>query len=105
MLVDKNLKMKVYDKVYDQHLELTRDELIHKMAVENREVNLKLFEEKTDNDDYLTWDEEHWTGLDARRFIRCYSCNGRILRDSSGHNDYDLKNDFYPHLAKDIFLA
>lgn len=105
MVFDKEQKFPVYDKVYDIHLELTRDELIHKMAFENREVNLKLFGPKTDNDDYLTWDEEHWTGLDARRFIRCYSLRNRVLRDSSGHNDYDLKNDFYPHLAKEIFLA
>lgn len=104
-MIDKNLKMPVYDKVYGKHFELTRDELIAKMAFENREVNLKLPKAKTDNDDYLTWDEEHWTGLDARRFIRCYSLRGRILRDSSGHNDYDLKNDFYPHLAKEIYLA
>jgi len=105
MLVDKNLKMKVYDKVFDKHLELTRDELIHLMAVGGRQVDLKLHKAKTDTDDYLTWDEEHWTGLDARRFIRCYSYRGRILRDSSGHNDYDLRNDFYPHLAKEIILA
>ena len=96
--------MKVYDNVHKVELELDRKGLIQKM-VDNREVVLHLPEKKTDDDGYLTWDVEHWTTVDGRRFIRCYSLEGRVLRDSTAHNIYDLENDFFPDKAAKIMLG
>ncbi len=96
--------MKVYDTVNKKELEADRKGLIDLM-INNREVILVLPAKKTDEDGYLTWDEEHWTTVDGRRFIRCYSCDGRVLRDSTAHNIYDLENDFDPEKAKEVKLG
>ncbi len=96
--------MKVYDTVYKRDLEVDRKRLIDLM-LENRQIDLLLDAPKTDNDGYLTWDTEHWTSVDGRRFIRCYSLNGRVLRDSTAHNIYDLENDFFPEVAKTIHIS
>lgn len=93
--------MKAYDLIHKQELEATYDSLVELM-VNGRQVDLVLGSKKTDEDGYLTWDTEHWTSLDGRRFIRCYSLEGRQLRDSTTHNTYDLKNDFHPELAKEV---
>ena len=36
--------------------------------------------------------------------IRCYSLNGRVLRDSTTHNIYDMDNDFLPEEAKTVTI-
>ena len=43
--------------------------------------------------------------MDGRRFIRCYSLDGRVLRDSTAHNKYDLDNSFFPEEAKEIQIS
>ena len=32
----------------------------------------------------------------------CYSLEGRVLRDSTTHNIYDMENDFFPEQAMEI---
>lgn len=52
---------------------------------------------------YLTWDAENWTCVDGQnKFMRCYSLEGRVLRDSTSHNIYDMENDFFPEQAMEI---
>ena len=92
--------MKVYDTVNKVELEATEKELVDIM-VNGRQVDLILNEKKTDADGYLTWDVEHWSSIDNKRFIRCYSLEGRVLSESTGHNIYDLANDFKPEEAKE----
>ena len=97
--------MKVYDRIKKVELDLTNKELIDLMANHNRQVDLILNAPKTDADGYLTWDAENWTALDPKRFIRCYSLEGRVLGESTGHNIYDLENDFKPEEAAKIELS
>lgn len=97
--------MKVYDSVKKTELEANEDELIQLMAPGGRQVDLYLKEKKSDEDGYLTWDVEHWSSIDGKRFIRCYSLEGRVLGDSTGHNIYDLKNDFKPLEALKVELS
>ncbi len=97
--------MKAYDKVHKEDLEVTNKSLIDLMVIKSRQIDLVLPTPKTDPDRYLTWDTEHWTAINPRKFIRCYSLKGRVLRDSTGHNDYDLRNDFYPEKAAEIFIT
>ncbi|MEG1505503.1 MAG: hypothetical protein RR369_04115 [Lachnospiraceae bacterium] len=97
--------MKVYDAVKREESELTEDQLIDLMATGGRQVDLYLKEKKTDDMGYLTWDVEHWSSLDGRRFIRCYSLEGKVSSESTGHNIYDLKNDFRPKEAKEVQLS
>ena len=95
--------MKVYDMIHKVEKDLSRKDLIELMQ-NNRQVDLVLPGKKTDEDGYLTWDAENWSAVDERRFIRCYSLEGRVLRDSTAHNIYDLENDFKPDEAKEVFL-
>ena len=97
--------MHVYDAVKKQELEANEEELIQLMAPGGRQVDLHLKEKTTDIDGYLTWDVEHWSSIDGKRFIRCYSLDGRVLGESTGHNIYDLKNDFKPDEAAKIELT
>ena len=97
--------MKAYDTIHKKELEVDTAELIRLMQQENRQVDLILAASETDGDGYLTWDREHWTSLDAKRFIRCYSFEGRQLRDSTTHNIYDIKHDFDPAKAKEIQIC
>jgi hypothetical protein len=94
--------MKAYDLINKIEMEVTYDSLIDLMAKGNRQVDLILNEKTTDEDGYLTWDAEHWTTVDSKRFMRCYSLGDRQLRDFTSHNIYDLKNDFKPEKAKEI---
>ena len=96
--------MKVYDTVNKVELEATEKELVDIM-VNGRQVDLILNEKKTDADGYLTWDVEHWSSIDNKRFIRCYSLEGRVLSESTVHNIYDLANDFKPEEAKEVQLS
>jgi hypothetical protein len=94
--------MKAYDLINKKEIEVTYDSLIKLMSNDNRQVDLILNEKVTDGDGYLTWDAEHWTVVDSKRFMRCYSLGDRQLRDFTSHNIYDLKNDFKPEQAKEI---
>ena len=38
-------------------------------------------------------------------FIRCYSLEGRVLSESTGHNIYDLYNEFKPEEALKVELS
>ncbi|NCE64521.1 hypothetical protein D1159_07965 [Pseudoflavonifractor sp. 524-17] len=96
--------MKAYDTVHKQELEVDRQGLIDLM-LNNRQVDLFLKEKKTDEDGYLTWDVEHWSTVDGRRFICFYSLEGRVLRDSTSHNKYDLDNAFFPDQMKEIQIS
>ena len=93
--------MKAYDLINKKELEVDYNDLVELMN-SNRQVDLILNEKKTDEDGYLTWDGEHWTMVNAKRYMRCYSLGDRQLRDFTSHNIYDLKNDFKPEEAKEI---
>ena len=97
--------MKVYDTIKKEELDLTTEQLINEMAHNNRQVDLVFAEKRTDADGYLTWDAENWTALEPKRFIRCYSLEGRVLRDSTRHNIYDMKGYFTPEQAIKVTLG
>ncbi|MEA4919891.1 MAG: hypothetical protein VB078_03075 [Clostridiaceae bacterium] len=97
--------MKVYDRIQKQELDLTTEQLIDLVANHNRQVDLILYNKKTDSDGYLTWDAENWTSVDGKRFIRCYSLEGRVLSDSTRHNKYDMAGYFTPEEAKEVILG
>ena len=90
--------MQVYDKVNKTELTADTDELIKLMAPGGRQVDLYLKEKKSDEDGYMTWDVEHWSSVDGRRFIR-------VLSESTGHNIYDLRNEFKPEEAEKVELS
>ena len=93
--------MKAYDMIKKQEVDVDRKGLIDLM-LNNRQIDLKFAEKRTDDDGYLTWDAENWTTVDGKRFIRSYSLEGRVLRDSTTHNIYDLDNDFFPEQAEKV---
>lgn len=93
--------MKAYDMINKKDLDVTKADLVDLMN-NNRQVDLTFAEKRTDGDGYLTWDAENWTSVDGRKFIRCYSLEGRVLRDSTTHNIYDLENDFFPEQAEKV---
>lgn len=96
--------MKLYDSVNKTELETDEKGLIDLMLA-GRQVDFILNGQETDDDGYLTWDVEHWSTIDGKRFIRCYSLKGRVLSEYTAHNIYDLKNDFKPEKAKEIQLS
>lgn len=96
--------MKVYDTINKVELDADAKKLVDIM-VDGRQVDLYLSEKKTDADGYLSWDVEHWSSIDTNRFIRCYSLEGRVLGESTGHNIYDLYNDFKPEEAVKVELS
>lgn len=97
--------MKVYDTVNKEELEVATTKDLINIMVQGRQVDLILKEKKTDEDGYLTWDVEHWSSIDNKRFIRCYSLEGRMSSESTGHNIYDLENEFKPEEAKEVQLS
>lgn len=98
--------MKIYDKVKKEDVEVDGTQgLIDLMAKGGRQIDLYLKEKKSDVDGYMSWDVEHWSSIDGRRFIRCYSLEGRVLGESTGHNIYDLRNDFKPEEAEKVELS
>lgn len=98
--------MKIYDTVKKVELEVDgTDGLIELMTKGGRQVDLYLSEKKSDADGYMTWDVEHWSSVEERRFIRCYSLEGRVLSEFTGHNIYDLKNEFKPDEAAKVELS
>ena len=62
--------MKVIDIVNKADLDLTVEQLIDLVANHNRQVDLIFAEKRTDEDGYLSWDQENWTCVDGKRFIR-----------------------------------
>ena len=96
--------MKVYDTINKVELEADTDKLVQIM-VDGRQVDLILKDKKSDEDGYMTWDVEHWSSISDSRFIRCYSLEGRVLGESTGHNIYDLRNDFHPEEAEKVQLS
>ena len=97
--------MKVMDTVNKKELDLTAEELIELVASHNRQVDLIFAEKRTDDDGYLTWDQENWTCVDGKRFIRSYFLEGRALSDYSGYNKYDLMGCVLPEQAKEVRLG
>ena len=95
--------MKAYDAIQKKDLDVTKKELIDFM-IHDRQVDLTFAEKRTDEDGYLTWDAENWSSVDGRKFIRCYSLEGRVLRDSTTHNIYDMDNDFFPDQAASVVI-
>lgn len=94
--------MKAYDVVNKTEVDVTKAELIDLMK-HDRQIDMTFAEKKADDMGYLTWDAENWTCVDGQgRFMRCYSLEGRVLRDSTTHNIYDMENDFFPEQAADI---
>lgn len=96
--------MKVMDLIEKCDKELSADDLVDLIANHNRQVDLIFAEKKTDEDGYLSWDQENWTSVDGKRFIRSYALEGRVLSDYSGYNKYDLKGYFQPEKAKEVHL-
>ncbi len=97
--------MKVYDAVNKVETEVDGTKGLIQSMKDGRQVDLYLPEKVTDADGYLTWDVEHWSSVDGKRFIRCYSLEGRVLGESTGHNIYDLANDFKPEKAVKVELS
>ena len=86
--------MKIYDSVNKTEVEVDGTKGLIQLMKDGRQVDLYLKEKKSDEDGYMSWDVEHWSSVDGKRFIRCYSLEGRVLGESTGHNIYDLENDF-----------
>ena len=97
--------MKIFDSVKKVELEISDYKELIQIMRDGRQVDLYLKEKKSDDMGYLTWDVEHWSSVDNKRFIRTYTLEGRVLNDSTGHNIYDLENDFKPEEAARIELS
>lgn len=97
--------MKIYDKVNKCDVEVDGYDDLVQIMVGGRQVDLILGQEKSDADGYLTWDVEHWSALDSKKFIRTYALKGRELGESTGHNIYDLYNEFHPERAEKVELS
>lgn len=97
--------MKIYDSVNKTEVEVDGTKGLIQLMKDGRQVDLYLNEKKTDADGYMSWDVEHWSSVDGKRFIRCYSLEGRVLSESTGHNIYDLENEFKPEEAQKVELS
>jgi len=89
-------EMKIYDTVNKTETEVDGTKGLIQIMKDGRQVDIYLKEKKSDEDGYMSWDVEHWSSVDGKRFIRCYSLEGRVLGESTGHNIYDLENEFKP---------
>ena len=78
--------MKIYDTVNKTETEVDGTKGLIQIMKDGRQVDIYLKEKKSDEDGYV----------DGKRFIRCYSLEGRVLGESTGHNIYDLENEFKP---------
>ena len=88
--------MKVWDTVHKMELDIEEIEL-YRYLQEGRQVDLHLGKVLTD--------AEHWTSIARGRFIRTYTLNGVYIKESTGHNEYDLMNDFHPEKAVKVELS
>lgn len=96
--------LKVYDTVNKTTVELDEQGLIDTL-ISGRQVDVFLKSEKSDPDGYMTWNVEHWTSVSDKKFVRYYSLNERLLGEYTGHNIYDLKNEFKPYEAVKVELS
>ncbi len=85
-----------YDTVQKKEMVYDYRRLVWLMDRRDRQVDLHLKTPVTDDVGYLTWDVEHWSCTGPRKYIRTYDLEGRVLRDYTMHNNYDLKNEFHP---------
>ena len=90
--------MKIFDTVNKAEVEVNGTDGLVQLMKDGHQVDL-------DEDGYMSWDVEHWSSVDGKRFIRCYSLEGRVLSESTGHNIYDLANDFKPEEAAKVELS
>ena len=97
--------MKIFDTVNKAEVEVNGTDGLVQLMKDGRQVDLYLKEKKSDEDGYMSWDVEHWAAIDKKRFIRCYSLEGRVLSESTGHNIYDLYNEFKPEDALKVELS
>ena len=97
--------MKIFDTVNKAEVEVNGTDGLVQLMKDGRQVDLYLKEKKSDEDGYMSWDVEHWSSVDGKRFIRCYSLEGRGLSESTGHNIYDRANDFTPEEAAKVELS
>ena len=63
--------MKIYDSVKKEEVEIQDYKELITIMKNGRQVDLYLKEKKTDDMGYMTWDVEHWSSVDNKRFIRC----------------------------------
>ena len=91
--------MKIYDAVNKTEVEVDGTKGLIQIMKDGRQVDIYLKEKKSDEDGYMSWDVEHWSSVDGKGFIRCYSLEGRVLGESTGHNIYDLANEVKPEDA------
>ena len=77
--------MKVYDSVNKTEVEVDGTQGLIDIMVSGRQVDIYLKGEKSDADGY--------------------SYKGKVLTESTGHNIYDLQNDFKPEEAEKIELS
>ena len=97
--------MLVKDTVKKTELDLTRDELVDLMDNGNRQVDLVFAEKKTDEEGYLSWNQENWTSIAPGRFVCSYFRDGKALNDYAGYNSSDIVNYFFPEKAKEVLLG
>ena len=97
--------MQVYDKIKNFTYDEEKYRLIDLVQYHNRQVNLYFDEVKTDEHGFIHWDMETWCCVDGRRFIRTYGIEGRIRKEFSGYNVYDLESYFLPETASKVELA
>ena len=97
--------MKIYDKVNKVEVEVDGTKGLIQQMKDGRQVDLYLKEKKSDEDGYMSCDVEHWSSVDGKILILCYSLEGRVLSESTGHNIYDLENDFKPEEAQKVELS
>ncbi len=97
--------MLVKDIIKKDELDLSKAELVELIQHGNRQVDLVFAEKKTDEDGYLTWDQENWVSVDGKRFICSYFREGKALSDYSGYNINDINNYFFPEKAAEIRLG
>lgn len=96
--------MQVYDTVNKETLELDEKGLIQKMK-EGRQVDIILKEKFTDEFGFMTWDQESWSTLDSKRFMRYCSLEGKPLSEFTTYNIYDMMDDFKPEEAAAVQLS
>ena len=70
--------MKIFDTVNKAEVEVNGTDGLVQLMKDGRQVDLYLKEKKSDEDGYMSWDVEHWSSVDGKRFIRCYSLEGRV---------------------------
>ncbi len=97
--------MRVYDKLLKWECDYDKYYLIDLVQYHNKQINLYFDEVKTDEHGFIHWDMENWCCVDGHRFIRTYGIEGRIRKEFSGYNVYDMDKYFLPEKATLVELA